>query len=729
MATLILSSVGGLLGGKIGRAVGAVAGNLIDRKLFGGKGREGPRLGDLAFQSSQYGALIPKLYGVNRVAGTVIWATDLREDRRRVSAGKGQPKTTQFSYSASFAVALSARPILRVGRIWADANLLRGAGGDFKTPTGFRLHLGDEAQGVDPLIASVEGIGMAPAYRGMAYVVFENFQLAAYGNRIPSLSFEVFADDGPVTLGAVIADVGGGAVIADCPTPLDGFAAYGTSVRSAIEVLAAASAISVRDDGTRLRVFETGALAPSIDGDDLGSVRGDERVARLAVERRSASTIPETLSIAYYDPARDYQQSVQRARRDGGARREARIEAPLVLGAGAAKMLAEAQLDRLWAGRVAAKVRLPWRRLDLTPGAHVRVAGHNATWRVNAVSLDRMVVEADLERLSERGAAVRVPADPGRSLASPDRIHGPTTFHLIDLPPLEDGVATAPRIVVAAAGASAGWRNAALLTSIDGGASWQEAGATASPAVIGSALGVLGAGTAQLIDAANSVDVELLGAHMELGGADAGGLDAMRNLAMLGDELIQFRSAVPLGQNRYRLSGLYRGRRGTEWAMAGHSAGERFVLIDGDTLAPLAVAPSAMVVRVMAVGIGDPDAPPEQALATVGQAIRPLPPAHLSATLLADGDTRIGWVRRSRDGWRWVDGVDAPLAEEAEHYVVTLTPAIGAVRVIETSVPYFIYTTAMRAADQAAGAASLTVQLIQRGTFGLSRPATIPLAV
>ncbi len=726
MATLILSSVGGLLGGKIGRAVGAVAGNLIDRKLFGGKGREGPRLGDLAFQSSQYGALIPKLYGVNRVAGTVIWATDLREDRRRLSGGKGQPKTTQFSYSASFAVALSARPITRVGRIWADATLLRGAGGDFKTPTGFRLHLGGEGQGVDPLIASAEGVGMTPAYRGMAYAVFENFQLADYGNRIPSLSFEVFADDGAVTLGAAIEDLADGAVVADCPTRFDGFAAYGDSVRSAIEVLASASGISAHDDGAHLRVFETGALASTIALDDLGSARGDERAARLAIERRSASTIPETLSIAYYDPSRDYQQSVQRARRDGGARRDVRIEAPLVIGADAAKMLAEAQLDRLWAARVAAKVRLPWRRLDLRPGQHVRVAGHPARWRVSAVSLDRMVVEADLVRLNE-GGAVAQPADPGRSVASPDLVHGPTTFHVIDLPPLEEGVAVSPRVVVAAAGASAGWRSAALLTSVDGGASWQDAGGTAAPAVIGAALGVLGVGSAQLVEEANSVDVELLGGHMDLANADAGGIDAMRNLAVLGDELIQFRSAVPLGGSRYRLSGLYRGRRGTELAMAGHVAGERFVLIDVDALAPLALSPSAMAVRVMAVGIGDADAPPEQVVTQIGQAIRPLSPAHLHATVLANGDMHISWIRRSRDGWRWIDGVDAPLAEEAEHYVVTLTPNFGAARVIETAASNFVYAAATRAADVAAGVVSLNVQIVQRGTFGLSHAAVMTL--
>ena len=47
--------------------------------------------------------------------------------------GKGKPKVTTYSYTASFAVALASRPIAGIGRIWADGNLLRGAAGDLKT--------------------------------------------------------------------------------------------------------------------------------------------------------------------------------------------------------------------------------------------------------------------------------------------------------------------------------------------------------------------------------------------------------------------------------------------------------------------------------------------------------------------------------------------------------------------------------------------------------------------
>jgi hypothetical protein len=52
------------------------------------------------------------------------------------------------------------------------------------------MHRGGVGQTPDPLIEAVEGA--APAYRGTAYVVFEDLPLGPYGNRPPQLAFEVF---------------------------------------------------------------------------------------------------------------------------------------------------------------------------------------------------------------------------------------------------------------------------------------------------------------------------------------------------------------------------------------------------------------------------------------------------------------------------------------------------------------------------------------------------------
>ena len=79
MATMVLTTLGGAVAGPIGAALGRVAGQAVDAAVFGGPARQGPRLRELQVQLSSYGAQIPKLFGTMRVAGTVIWATDLRE--------------------------------------------------------------------------------------------------------------------------------------------------------------------------------------------------------------------------------------------------------------------------------------------------------------------------------------------------------------------------------------------------------------------------------------------------------------------------------------------------------------------------------------------------------------------------------------------------------------------------------------------------------------------------
>src|SRR5690606_22242661 len=203
MATLVLTVVGGIVGGPVGAAIGAAVGQQVDAQIFKPKGREGPRLADLKVQASTYGQQIPRLFGTMRVAGSVIWATDLIERRTRRGGGKGRPSTNEYSYAVSLAIALSSRPVRAIKRIWADGNLLRGTSGSFRERCTFRWYDGSEDQAADPLIASALGIASASAFRGLSYVVFEELELGAFGNRIPSLTFEIEADAGSVDVGLI----------------------------------------------------------------------------------------------------------------------------------------------------------------------------------------------------------------------------------------------------------------------------------------------------------------------------------------------------------------------------------------------------------------------------------------------------------------------------------------------------------------------------------------------
>ena len=237
MATLVLTAVGSAIGGPIGGAIGAAIGQQVDNIIFAPKAREGARLKELAVQTSSYGSQVPAIFGVMRVAGTVIWATDLVERRAKSGGGKGRPATINYSYSMSMAVSVSSRPIARIGRIWADGNLLRGSAGDLKVDTQLRIYTGYEDQPLDPLMASAELAGQCPAHRGMAYALFEDLQLAEYGNRIPSLTFETFERDEPVPVTAIFEAATGDEVRGTSGQNLQGFAVSGASARESLGVL------------------------------------------------------------------------------------------------------------------------------------------------------------------------------------------------------------------------------------------------------------------------------------------------------------------------------------------------------------------------------------------------------------------------------------------------------------------------------------------------------------
>lgn len=711
MATLVLTAVGTAVGGPIGGAIGALIGQSVDHALFAPKRREGPRLVELAVQTSSYGSQIPKLFGTLRVAGTVIWATDLIESRASSRSGKGQPSLSTYSYAASFAVLLSARAILGVGRIWAEGKLLRGAAGDFKTAAGFRLHLGGEDQAVDPLIASAEGAA-TPAYRGAAYAVFEMLQLADFGNRIPSLTFEVIADEGPVFV-STIAKALAGEVSGTAALAVGGFAASGGSVRAVLEMLGQAGGAWFAPSGAALLMRDVaGATVAVADEGFAVSGRGVRRVRAVA----AIETVPRTVTVGYYDAARDYQAGVQRARRPGAGVRDERVEVPAVLEAGAAKTVAEAMLARAEAGRVRRTVAAGFGAMAIAPGTCVTIAGEGGVWRVADVSIEGMVTTLGLVPLVT--AALPASATSGRVSGAVDAVIGATILRAFEVPGFEDVPLTAPRMTVGAAGTGAAWRQAALLYSIDDGVSWVAAGATAAPAVLGTIAVVAPGAPATLVDLRGAFEVVLAHADMALGDADAAALDRGVNLALLGDELVQFGRAEPLGGARWRLSGLLRGRRGTEAAAGVQAVGDRFVLIEVETARAIDLPLSVLAreVRVMASGVGDAT-PVETRCVMRGASVVPPSPVHLRFAIEADGGATVRWTRRSRAGWRWIDGVDAPLAEESEAYRVTLT-AGGTSRDVDVAVPSVSVTAAERAG-------SVGVAVRQRGVFGESLAAEL----
>lgn len=730
MATIVLSTVGTLVGGPIGGALGALIGRTIDQTvLFRPKDREGPRLTDLAVQSSQYGSAFAEVHGRARIAGTVIWATDLKERRIREGGGKGRPGTTRYSYSVSFAVALSSRPIAGVGRIWAEGNLLRGSDGVFTSETGFRLYHGHGDQLLDPLIAAAEGIGACPAYRDLAYAVFEDLVLEEFGNRIPSLTFEVLGDSGEIDVSALVA--GALPVVAawDGAPAITGVSLAAATRRDAIQTLAAGFPLALMETAgglqADLRESQVAGGAVLAHTDLLARSQDSADLSALIMHRTAPRT--DSLELRYYEPERDYQPGLRRtgASTSGRVRQ---IELPLVMTAGLAQQRAErlAQAERDGLERI--DLRTAVLDFAMLPGNVITLGGLDGSWRVLRWQWSADGLDMALASHRPAGTALPMAVDPGRSVAAPDGGIGPTRFALFDLPSPMDRPLSHSHIALAAAGPLEGWRGASVFRLEGDGALGDALDFLRIGATLGTVADPLGPGSSLLRDDRNALVVELVrDGPFALVNADDAALSRGANLAMIGDEAIQFAVVEPLGDRVFRLSGLWRGRGGTEDAISGHAPGESFVLIsEALGLVDPDFIGNETGFSAAAQGRDDPE-PVAAQLMRHGRAVQPLSPVHGRWHDGGASGIMLQWVRRSRSGFAWRDSIDVPLGEEGEAYRVTISADGSVIGVHVVAEPMFAIDSANLAAWQAAASVSLQAHIVQQGALGLSPPLIIAL--
>ncbi|UWQ34522.1 glycoside hydrolase/phage tail family protein [Leisingera sp. M527] len=212
MATILLSAAGAAIGGTIGgtvaglssavigRAVGATLGRVIDERLLGSGADpvETGKIDRFRLTQASEGTPVTQVYGRMRLGGQVIWTSRFLETASTTSGGGGkgrpsQPQVTSYSYSVSLAIALCEGEVAHVSRVWAD--------GEEVAPKDLNMtvYTGSMDQLADPVMEAVEGAGQVPAYRGTAYVVMENLDLARFGNRVPQFSFDVLRPEQPAS--------------------------------------------------------------------------------------------------------------------------------------------------------------------------------------------------------------------------------------------------------------------------------------------------------------------------------------------------------------------------------------------------------------------------------------------------------------------------------------------------------------------------------------------------
>lgn len=205
----IFSALGGMLGGAYGGGILSTIGRFAGRRLgdYLEKSTIAPdeyyrhhrHLDNMYLESMASGRPIPIVFGYAKLPGNMIWAlplTEVRNESARTEKFTGTQLAraiyhdTKYSYYASFALAICKGEISDIGRIWANDEIL-----DI-SQYNVRFYKGSEDQMPDPLIEKTHGKNKTPAFKGLAYVIFENLPLEIFGNRVPNFSFEVIRKSG-----------------------------------------------------------------------------------------------------------------------------------------------------------------------------------------------------------------------------------------------------------------------------------------------------------------------------------------------------------------------------------------------------------------------------------------------------------------------------------------------------------------------------------------------------
>ena len=292
----------------------------------------------------------------------------------------------------------------------------------------------------------------------------------------------------------------------------------------------------------------------------------------------------------------------------------------------------------------------------------------------------------------------------------------PLTPVFLDLPLLTgDEVEHAPHVAVH----GNPWPGSAAIFKSSGG-SFELAGLTEAPAVMGETLAPLNAADPGIFDRGPAVQVKLWSGALASVTEEA--LFNGANAAAIGDgtsdewEIFQFQEATLVAEDTYELRLRLRGQSGTDAVMpATWPTGSVFVLLTSALVQPDLSAAERGLDRTWRIGPAtqavDDEVYVEETRAFEGIGLRPYAPVHLAEDSDGAGGHTVSWVRRTRvDGDSWA-GLDVPLGEATEQYLVRVEQG-GTVREETVTAPTWTYTAAAKSADGVAGAFSVDIAQI-----------------
>lgn len=519
-----------------------------------------------------------------------------------------------------------------------------------------------------------------------------------------------------------------------------------TTVRAAIQPLSTIYLFDGIESDYILKFEKRDGKTPvaSLTQSDLAII--DSGSEFLKENRTQEIELPVRFSVAYMDTDRDYEQSLHSARRIYGpepamrSQNEFSVEYPGALSTNTAKQAAEKLLFSAWIERSSQQMRLPWTHLNLDPGDIVTLTLDDGTVFRSRLTQGGVGVDfsLDVSSVSEEAAQYTstVEGDNGDSGLVNEFLSDTSTKTILLASPLlrdsDDNGRTVSIMYFFMGGyGQPGWRTGALFKSADA-TQYDQVGSVVSEMTWGSAVNKLlppAEGTVFSTDEINTLTVALSATETVPSSCTQLELVNGANYAALirsdgNPEIIQYRDVTTNSNGTYTLSGLLRGRRGTDVFVDNHQVGDTFVLLSASTGAffPLAIDEKDLLRYYKGLTSGGLiEEAPEIVKASPLNDLKPYAPVnHKVVSGTWGSDITIEWERRTRvGGGLKANSGTVPLSEDTEEYELDILDGSGTVIRTQTGLTSksFTYPAAAQAIDFPGGYVNITSALLSNADF------------
>jgi len=440
---------------------------------------------------------------------------------------------------------------------------------------------------------------------------------------------------------------------------------------------------------------------------------GQERPFGVKMIDKQDRAIADEVVVKFVDPDRDYQKGTRRERKiESKLRNVNAVDLPITMSSDTAGELALRLLWTGWSERIRAEFTVGPEYLEIRPGDLVTIQIDNEVYPIRLTSVLRgRTFEHECVGVIEKNLTFAPDID--NSDDGTPGGDGPLRLYEVDAFPFDGPALSETELLRIGYYCAFGtveplgvFRSVGLYDSGTQAGTYEYAGITyTNEATVGVAFGgtddglPFKDGPGGVWDEDNTFLVQLNKGTLSNATKEAV-LDGA-NRALVGGELIAFRTATLVEGSTYRCSGLLRKLRDTHIAATSHTDGERFILLDESTLGfkqtPVSSLGTTKYVKGVPADTEIADAV-EQSVALTGRTARPFSPGNIAATRDGSNNLTTTWVRRSRGFWRTM-GQKIGIISSTETYMIEYLDGPGGT-VVRTRTGLTTKTDTYTAADQ-----------------------------